>query len=124
LDRAEVIWMTTVRPDGQPQASPVWFVFDGSVFTMYSRPDAQRVRNIEHNPRVALTLNDDASSGVVSVEAKAKLLEGPPATSDGTVMSKYVDALARMGTTAEWFATTFSLPIRMTPTRWRVEDVS
>ena len=23
-------WLTTINPDGQPQASPIWFVWDGT----------------------------------------------------------------------------------------------
>jgi PPOX class probable F420-dependent enzyme len=124
LERLEVIWMTTVSPDGQPQASPVWFLFDGTAFTMYSRPDAPRMRNIDRNPRVALSLADDRGPGAISVEAMAEVVDGPPATSNGAFMSKYLAALKRMGATPEWFSTEFSVETRMTPTRWRVEDVS
>lgn len=116
--------MTTVRADGQPQASPVWFAFNGTSFTMYSRPDAPRIRNLERNPRVSLNLNGARGTRVISVEATADILEGPPATAHQAMMSKYAGALKRMGVTAEWFATEFSLPVRMTPTRWRVDDVS
>jgi PPOX class probable F420-dependent enzyme len=124
LDRLEVMWMTTVSPGGQPQASPVWFLFDGTAFTMYSRPDAPRIRNIDHNPLVALNLTDDRGTGAISVEATAEIVDGPPATANEAIVSKYTPALARMGSTPERFASEFSTAIRMTPTRWRIDDVS
>lgn len=124
LERLELIWMTTVSPAGQPQASPVWFLFNGTVFTMYSRPDTTRIRNIDHNPLVALNLTDDRGTGAISVEATAEIVDGPPATSNDAITSKYAAALKRMGATPEWFASEFSTEIRMTPTRWRIDDVS
>ena len=52
--RTEVIlWLTTVRADGQPQSSPVWFVWDGRTFLIYSLP-SQKVPNIRRSPRVSL----------------------------------------------------------------------
>src|SRR3712207_8123899 len=47
----EVAWLTTVRPDGQPQSVPVWFLWDGEAFLVYSRPGARKLRNIEANPK-------------------------------------------------------------------------
>lgn len=45
--RAEpVAWLTTVRADGQAQSTPVWFLWDGDTFLLYSQPDAQHVRNV------------------------------------------------------------------------------
>jgi PPOX class probable F420-dependent enzyme len=124
LDRAEVIWLTTVSPDGQPQTSPVWFLFDDPEFIVYSRPDAPRIGNLRANPLVSLNLIDDRSPRAVSIEGTAAPVGGPPATDNPAVVTKYAEALARMGTTAEWFAAEFSQPVIIKPTRWRSEDVS
>ncbi len=51
LRNEEIAWLTTVRPDGQPQAVPVWFLWDGEAFLVYSRPGARKLRNIEANPK-------------------------------------------------------------------------
>ena len=34
----EMIWITTVRGDGQPQTSAVWFHWDGTDFLLFSQP--------------------------------------------------------------------------------------
>ncbi len=51
LHDEEIAWLTTVRPDGQPQSVPVWFLWDGEGFLVYSRPGARKLRNIEANPK-------------------------------------------------------------------------
>ena len=38
--------LSTVYPSGGPQAFPVWFDYDGDVFTVASRAESSKVRNI------------------------------------------------------------------------------
>ena len=40
IEKSEFIWFTTVREDGMPQPTPVWFVRDGDSFVIYSMPNA------------------------------------------------------------------------------------
>ena len=69
LREEEVIWLTTVRRDGQPQPIPVWFLWDGETILIYSRPDQQKVRNIRHNPKVSLHFNtDEYGDSVVRID--------------------------------------------------------
>jgi PPOX class probable F420-dependent enzyme len=55
LREEQIIWMTTVRSDGQPQSVPVWFFWDGEEFLVYSQPGRQKLRNIERTPQSAST---------------------------------------------------------------------
>jgi PPOX class probable F420-dependent enzyme len=121
VDRSAIIWLTTVSPTLQPQASPVWFVFDGTDFLVYSRGDAPRMRNLAAHPRVSLTL-DDART-VVSIEAVARVIDGPPSDANREYQKKYRVAMMRMGYTPETFAAEYSVPIRISPTKWRWEDL-
>src|SRR5690606_41663342 len=58
LREERIIWLTTVRRDGQPVPVPVWFLWDGgSELLMYSRPNTPKLRNIARNPRGRLTSN-------------------------------------------------------------------
>ena len=42
--RDEVIaWLVTVRRDGQPQPSPVWFLWQDPDILMYSQPDRPKL---------------------------------------------------------------------------------
>ena len=49
-------WLTTVNPDGHPQASPIWFLWDGEELLIYSMTRAPRNGNIEDRPLVAFNL--------------------------------------------------------------------
>ena len=41
-----IYWLVTVGPDGAPQPSPVWALWDGATLLIYSRPDTPKLRNI------------------------------------------------------------------------------
>ena len=65
LADATVIWLTTVSADGQPQTSPVWFLWQDDRFLVYSLADSPRVRNLRANPRVSLNLDGDGRGGAI-----------------------------------------------------------
>lgn len=67
-------WLISVGTDGQPHSLPVWGVWDDDdrQFMFSCSPNAKKVRNIEANPKVALT-NDD-SVECVSVQGTAERL--------------------------------------------------
>jgi PPOX class probable F420-dependent enzyme len=122
LSEEGIIWLTTVRSDGQPQSVPVWFLWDGETFLIYSQPDQQKLKNIGTNPRVGLNLNSSARGGdVVRVEGAAEILEDfPPATELGEYVEKYRESIARIGFEPDSFARAYSVALRVTPTRWQV----
>ncbi len=122
LRSEEIAWLTTVRPDGQPQTVPVWFLWDGEGFLTYSRPAARKLRNIEANARVNLNLNSNDTGGdVVRAECAAEVLaDAPPATEVGPYLEKYRAAIGRIGFDPEGFARAYSVAIRATPARWQV----
>jgi len=119
LETDEVIWLTTVRPDGQPQSSPVWFVWDGTNVVVFSRPGAGKVANIAANPLVALHL-DDRGDVVVSVEGRAEVAADLRAERVAAYARKYRDGIARLGTDLDAYLGEFSVAIVIRPTRARV----
>jgi PPOX class probable F420-dependent enzyme len=124
LRRDVIVWLTTVRKDGQPQSSPVWFLWDGRTFLIYSLPSSQKVPNIRRHPRVALHLNDDGvGSDIVSIEGEATIVGDEPALTEvADYVEKYRQLVADLGMTEEGFAQAYSVGIRVTPTRWRIAD--
>jgi PPOX class probable F420-dependent enzyme len=122
LRNEEIARLTTVRPDRQPQAVPVWFLWDGEAFLVYSRPGARKLRNIEANPKINLNLNSSDSGGdVVRAECVAEVLaDAPPAVKVGPYLEKYREGIARIGFDPGGFARAYSVAIRATPTRWQV----
>lgn len=122
LRNEETIWLTTVRADGQPQSVPVWFLWDGATFLIYSRPANQKLKNIARNPRVGLNLNSDAyGNQIVRVEGTAEIVpDAPPAIAVPAMLEKYRAGIARIGMSPERFAQAYSVAIRVTPSRFRL----
>lgn len=71
--------VATVREDGRPHVVPVWFVLDGEDLVFTTWHTSVKRRNIEHNPHVALCVDDDAPPyDFVMVEGTATVLAPPP----------------------------------------------
>src|SRR5215210_3090332 len=101
LQQEQIIWLTTVNAEGQPQSSPVWFLWDNGTFLHHSKAD-QKVRNITRHPWVALHLNDRHGGYVVSIEGTAEVLPGDSATNvQPAYLDKYGDGIKGLGLTPE-----------------------
>lgn len=121
LDSEPIIWLTTVRSNGQPQTSPVWFLRRGNEMLIYSLPDTARVANIRSNPRVALNLDGNGLGGaIVTIEGTARVAEEQPAAAElPDYVEKYHRFMERNGWTPEVFASRYSTPIVVTMQRGR-----
>ena len=121
LHTEPIIWLSTVRPDGRPHLVPVWYLWDRQTIRFFSQPRAQKVRNLLHRNQVVLALNaDDEGEDVVIVEGEATLL--PAGTVDATLpafVAKYARLMARIGTSPEAMATSYTQAIQVTPRRFR-----
>jgi PPOX class probable F420-dependent enzyme len=58
LDRPNAAVLATVSPTGRPQATPVWFMVEGNHILINTSAGRVKLRNIEANPNVALTIVD------------------------------------------------------------------
>ncbi|GHJ40162.1 pyridoxamine 5'-phosphate oxidase family protein [Streptomyces sp. TS71-3] len=81
LTQERNVWLCTLRPDGSPHVTPVWFVCTdpgGPAPTWWIGVDARsvKIRNITSDPRVTLALEDGTHP--VVAEGKATVL-APPA---------------------------------------------
>ena len=119
LRHDEVIWLNSVRPEGRPHAVVVWFLWDGESVLIFSKPNNQKVRNIEQNENVLLALDDTKDgSDPITIEGTATLLA--PGTVDATspsYLAKYGEGIKGMGSTPEKMAAEYSQAIRITPTK-------
>jgi PPOX class probable F420-dependent enzyme len=125
LERLEtelIGWLTTMNPDGQPQSSPIWFLWLGEEVLIYSAKRAPRNSNVADRPRVAFNFNTDADGGdVVTMEGEARVdLTATPPDRNESYLAKYGGTLDEYEWTPEWFAAEYPLPIIVRPTRWRL----
>ena len=52
LQDEQVAWLTTVSTKGEPQPSPVWFLWENDSVLVYSQPNTPKLRAIQGNPNV------------------------------------------------------------------------
>src|SRR4051812_40544348 len=72
-------WLTTSGPNGAPQPSPIWFLWDGETAVIYSQPNTPKLRHIAANPKVSLTLDGDGHGGnTVILTGGARIEESIP----------------------------------------------
>jgi len=116
-----VAWLTTVRPDGQPDTVPVWFLWDGATAVIYSRPNQVKLRNVASNPRVSLVVDDThGGADVIRIEGAAAIDESHPACdASPAYIAKYEAHIIDLGYTLPEFAATYSAPLIITPTKYR-----
>lgn len=122
LQEEEIGWLTTVRSDGMPQPVPVWFLWDGESFLIYTSEKAHKLRNIRANPRVAINLNSGAGGNdIVRTEGTAEVLEDhPPPTGVPGYLEKYRRGMEVVSGDPESFARAYGRAVRVTPRRWQV----
>lgn len=92
------IWLTTVRPDGRPHTTPVWFYWDGTHIYFGSQDGARlKMRNIEANLHVTLALPDPYN--VVVIEGQAEFVNDLASVGDvlAAYGQKYAEAMKRLG---------------------------
>lgn len=59
------MWVATVRPDGRPHLTPIWFAVHDGRWYFVTVPGSVKARNLQQNPRVSLALEDGGDPYVV-----------------------------------------------------------
>jgi nitroimidazol reductase NimA-like FMN-containing flavoprotein (pyridoxamine 5'-phosphate oxidase superfamily) len=94
LMEAQLYWIITVRADGRPHAVPLVGVWRDGAFAFCTGPDEQKQRNLDANPRVAVTTGSTGANGWDS---------GKDVVVEGTAV-RLTDTEALRGLAAAWFA--------------------
>jgi len=120
LAREQIIWLTTTRADGTPLPNPVWFLWNGGQFLVFTEPGSVKMKNMARNPHVALNLNSDFDGGDVAIfQAEADLSDVPISESDfKDYLEKYQEGLASINITAEILISNYRL-VKLTPIKFR-----
>jgi len=67
----------TLRQDGAPNLTPVWFRWDGAAVTIWTTDTRAWVRNVERDPRVAFSVQTfDAPYPAVVMHGRASVQTG------------------------------------------------
>ena len=118
LREDQIIWLGSVRPDGRPHLVAVWFLWTGKDLLIFSKPHAQKIRNLRQNPQVIVAL-DNTNQGNITLEGEAELLDDPLVSATlPEYVAKYGIHITGIGYTPETMASVYSQAIRITPTRF------
>ena len=69
------LWVATSSPQGRPDATPVWFWWDGATVYFTCASKANKARNIEHQPEIVL-LNGDGTDPII-IKGRAERVTDP-----------------------------------------------
>lgn len=81
--------IATMGPAHEPQCNPVWFDWDGTYVRISQTKTRQKYRNIQRDPRVAVSIIDPANPyHYLEIRGKVVRIEDDPD-------KKFIDALAK-----------------------------
>ena len=58
LDWPNYAHIATILPDGGPDSVPVWVALEGERVAVLASPTSRKARNMERDPRVAISVTD------------------------------------------------------------------
>jgi PPOX class probable F420-dependent enzyme len=81
IETGHLAHLVTLNPDGSPQVTLVWIGLDGDEIVAGHLPRNRKVRNIERDPRVAISIETDTMSAMglteyVVLYGQARIQEG------------------------------------------------
>ncbi len=85
------IWIATTSPAGRPDATPIWFWWDGNAVYFTCAAVARKARNIAAQPEVVLLNGDGADPIIIKGRAERVLDRAELQRVDRAYERKYVD---------------------------------
>ena len=89
FDKKAFAHLATVGADGRPQVTPVWIDYDGSHVRFNTARGRVKTRNLERNPKVALSIQDPENP-YRYLQVRGRVAEMTEKGAD-----EHIDALAR-----------------------------
>ena len=95
LDQHRIMTISTLRPDGWPEATTVGYANDGLTLYFLCGPDSQKAENLARDDRVSLTVDHDTPQVMeitgLSMAANARVVTDPVEVQKvmSMLMSKY-----------------------------------
>ncbi len=90
LEGKNLLYLTTVNPDGSPQITPVWVDTDGQNVLVNTAVGRVKQKNVTRDPRVALALNTPTDFYDVAL-IRGRVVE----QITGDAADKHIDKLAK-----------------------------
>jgi PPOX class probable F420-dependent enzyme len=85
------IWVATSDARGRPDATPVWFWWDGTSIWFTTKRSSRKARNLERQPAIVLHNGDGADPIIVKGDAELVTSDEELGRVDAAYREKYVD---------------------------------
>jgi PPOX class probable F420-dependent enzyme len=108
FDKKAFAHIATVGADGAPQVTPVWIDYDGTHVRFNTARGRVKTRNLERNPRVALSVQDP-DNPYRYLQVRGRVTEMTEKGADA-----HIDALAKKYTGQERYANRKPGEVRVT----------
>jgi PPOX class probable F420-dependent enzyme len=67
------VMVAALRPDGRPQVTPNWFLWDGAKFYVTTTKNRQKYRNFLRDPRVQLVIDESKGRRTIILDGTVEL---------------------------------------------------
>ncbi|MDH3189146.1 MAG: PPOX class F420-dependent oxidoreductase [Acidimicrobiia bacterium] len=81
----------TIRQDGSPQASVVWYLWDQGEFVISTIPTTAKWHNLKRDPRCSLCIEDPDSGQMVIAYGSARLDDSDVEPRTRDIVDRYYD---------------------------------
>ncbi|HEX6556008.1 MAG TPA: PPOX class F420-dependent oxidoreductase [Ktedonobacteraceae bacterium] len=93
LHSKAVAHLATIGPDGAPQSSPMYFLWDGEYLKFTHTTTRQKYQNIQRDPRVAVSITDvDDPYTYAEFRGRVERIEADPAGAFFDTLAKHYGA--------------------------------
>ena len=89
--------LATILPDGSPHSVPIWVGLEGDRIEFFTQPQSRKARNLERDPRVALSVID-LENPYRSAWIRGRVV----ATSDGDDALEVIDRISKRYTGSDF----------------------
>lgn len=92
LEASVPVMLTTVMPDGQPQASPVWCLWEDGHIKISTTHDRQKAKNLREYPQATvLAIDPENQFRYLEVRGQAHISDEDPVAFVNRVAQSYVN---------------------------------
>jgi PPOX class probable F420-dependent enzyme len=91
LAAKDIVLLGTIRSDGAPLITPMWFLPDGAALVLISVENSHKVRNLRRDPRLHIVAESGTRGDIkgVSVRGRAEFL--PDSAERRTLATRLLD---------------------------------
>jgi PPOX class probable F420-dependent enzyme len=118
----KLAWLTTISSDETPQPNPVWFIWNGDHFIIFSKPNQAKLKNIARNPRVSFNFEATEDEEQITIfTGAAEIIDRAtiPQSLLDTYAEKYAQGMINIELPREQYEAAYTSVIRFVPEKVR-----